>query len=299
MSSIDSIREKSIQIIADKKNVFSKFLELERELTEALGDLKVYATSRSIALKHTGPDDWIYGYLSFNNGLKIAYRSTEDDYAEHMMGLSEEDMTYSVKSISLCSVDWLHKLSSENATESLIASIDEKLESMKCMYSDSLNSLDNLLNKESQVIYEDVLNELKDINADNLIKDWIRARNSIKTDSSDSITRSSSYLESVCRKILDDRNVPLPSKTDMSPLIGATLATLNNPKNKTAGNDTEQLMGSIKGLFQGVGTIRTHFGTAHGSSADSFIMDEIYARLVSDAAATASVFLLKLHRNNK
>ena len=254
----------------------------------------MWARSEKESLKMIGPDDWIYGYLAFSEGEReVVYRSTEDDFQDAMSQVPEEYQSYKSKSINSCSIIWLEKLSSEKNINSLLSNIDKSLESIENNTIGSIESLNKALDSQSEEISNETIEALREASSDELIRHWLKARSSIQSDSADSITRSSSYLESVCRLILTETNEPLPNKKDITNLIGAAVKALDLSDDSEANNDLKQLFGGIKSIFQSVGSMRTHFGTAHGVAPGDYVPKEHYARLINDASATASTYLLR------
>ena len=79
----------------------------------------------------------------------------------------------------------------------------------------------------------------------------------------------------------------------MAQLIGAAVKALDLSDNSEANTDLKQLFGGIKGIFQAIGSMRTHFGTAHGFTPGDYVAQEHYARLINDASATVSTYLLR------
>lgn len=78
----------------------------------------------------------------------------------------------------------------------------------------------------------------------------------------------------------------------MQNLIKVTVKALGLSKNPEANNDLKLLFSGINNIFQSIGTMRTHFGTAHGFSPGDYFPNKHYARLISDIAATSSSYLL-------
>lgn len=291
---IEKIKNRSENIKNQRNTFLSKLEELNNTLSESLSGVDVWAQSAQETLEMTGPDDWIYGYLSFSEGmLKVVYRSTEDDFHDTMSQVPEEYQTIQTKSIKSCPVEWLERLSSEKQINYLLSNIEKSLASIENNTIGSIDSLNKALDSQSEEISNETTNALKDANSDELLRVWLKARSSIQSDPSDSITRSSSYLESICRLVLKETNVPLPNKKDMTNLIGAAVKALDLSDNSEANNDMKQLFGGIKSIFSAVGAMRTHFGTAHGFTPGDYVAQEHYARLINDASATASTYLLR------
>lgn len=293
-SLIEQIKSRSDNIKSQRSTFVSKLEELNNVLSKTLSGIDAWAYSESETLAMIGPDDWIYGHLSFSQGvLKVLYRSTEDDFQDSMDRVPEEHQTLKTKSIKSCPIEWLEKLSSEKQINYLLSSIDKCLVSIESNTIGSIDSLNKTLDSQSEEISKETANAVKETNSDELLRAWLKARSSIQTDPSDSITRSSSYLESVCRLVLKETGEPLPNKKEMTNLIGSAIKALDLSDNPEANNDLKQLFGGIKGIFQAVGSMRTHFGTAHGFTPGDYVAQEHYARLINDASATASTYLLR------
>lgn len=291
---IEKIKSRSSNIKEQRKAFVSKLAELNDTLAKSLNGIDVWARSSKETLEMIGPDDWTYGYLSFSKGeLEVVYRSTEDDFHDAMNQLPEEYHSYHSKSIYSCSITWLEKLSSEIHINRLLSNIEKSLESIENNTIGSIDSLNKALDSQSEEVSNETIEALRESKSDELIRHWLKARNSIESDPADSITRSSSYLESVCRLILAETNEPLPNKKDITNLVGAAVKALGLSDDAEANSDLKQLFGGIKSIFQSVGSMRTHFGTAHGVAPGDYVPQEHYARLINDASAAASTYLLR------
>lgn len=295
---VERIKAKSNKIKENRKHFFDKLKQLQGDLSGALEGIEVFAISNDVRLEMLSEDDWIYGHLSYSNGkIDIASRSTEDDFVDSMDKVPYDYRSYGVKELDTCPIRWLERLSTEKTINNLLKSIDNSLDTIQDESQTSIKSLEAVLESQSNIISDDAINVLKEFDDDNLHRDWLKARSMIQIDPSDSITRTSSYLESVCRKILVDQNEKLPNKLNIANLIGSAVKSLNLSDNGEAGKDLRQLVGGVKSIFQSIGALRTHFGTAHGANPNDFEIDQHSARLVSDAAAAVSVFLLQRYKN--
>lgn len=291
---IEKIKSRSSNI-KEQRNAFTiKLEELNNTLTESLNGIDVWAQSAQETLEMIGPDDWIYGHLTFSKGnLEVTYRSTEDDFHDSMNQVPVEYVSYQSKSIKSCSIKWLEKLSTEKHINYLLSNIEKSLASIESSTIGSIESLNKALDSQSEEISNETTEALKEANSDELLRVWLKARSSIQSDPADSITRSSSYLESVCRLVLKEAGESLPNKKDMANLIGSAVKALELSENSEANDDMKRLFGGIKSIFQAVGSMRTHFGTAHGFTPGDYVAQEHYARLINDASATASTYLLR------
>ncbi len=79
----------------------------------------------------------------------------------------------------------------------------------------------------------------------------------------------------------------------MIQLVKAAEKSLDLSDDPEANEDLTKLFAGIRSIFQSVGSVRTHFGTAHGFALGDYVPGEHCARLVNDASATASTYLLR------
>ncbi len=297
MISIGSIQSKAKLVGKNRKAIQDKFSKIENGLKDACNGISFYGgTSKDIGLDRFEHMER-HGCLSFHKGvLSFTYYDISDgerqivNFVDGQIFYKEE-----TKHISECSDAWLEKLSQKEVLDSLLSSIDRNLQSILETSDASRKTLESTLQSQSTQLAKNHKEELKQIGESRLFEDWNLARDKIESDPSDSVTRSSSYIESVCRKILTEQKEPLPKTITTVSLVKACEKVLKL-KNAEAERDIKQIIGGIKGVVGGIGALRTHFGTAHGKSPDDFEIDSHYARLANDSAAAVSLFLLYRHK---
>src|SRR5580704_5321879 len=127
--------------------------------------------------------------------------------------------------------------------------------------------------------------------------DISRAIASAQDDPEDAVTTACSLIESVCRSILIELNLPLPAKKDTDGLIRA----VQEPLNLTPGrmdlpteieNDIRQVLGGLTSVAKGIGALRTHAGDAHGREKGFRRIDTRIARFAITAASSIALFLI-------
>jgi hypothetical protein len=261
--------------------------------------MDIFASGIDVSLEQTGEDDWTYGHLSFHAGrLYAAVRTSEEDYHDNVTHVPEEHQTYTMQLFAACKNIWLERLSSEKSLQSLFNNLDNRLDQLSDAADASVEAMNKIFEHQAAEVNDDAVTALSTEGNEALLKEWSKARSLIAMDPEESITRSSSYLESICKKILADLDVQIPSNYTMLPLISECIKQLGLSEDKKASDVLIQLFGNLKGLFQSVGAVRSNFGSAHGFAPGDYKMGEHYARLINNAAATASTFLLYRHRVN-
>lgn len=294
---MEKISAKSSQIKKKRETLMDKIKEIQEVLNESVSGINIYGQSANVTLEPIGEDDEFYGHLFYSDKkLYVAFRSTEDDFNDSMDNIPEALQSMQTKTLNEISADWLYKLSNEKVLLSLFKSIENKLDSINDQIDSSMQSINKILDYQSNEIKEDVLKSLDELNVQSLSKEWIKARSLITIDPADSITRSSSYLESICKTILVGLKKSLPKTLDITNLIKECVNVLKLSEEKTVENDLLKLISGIKSIFQSVGSLRTHFGTAHGSSPGTYEINEHYARIANNAAGTVSIFLIQRYK---
>ena len=129
-------------------------------------------------------------------------------------------------------------------------------------------------------------------------RDAERAMAQAEDDPEDAITAACSMVESTCRTILKERNLPLPAKKDISHLVAQVQQHLAlSPSREDFPEDIEpdikQILGGLRSVANGIGALRTHAGDAHGRDKDMPRLDSRIARLAIHAASTLSLFLIE------
>lgn len=133
---------------------------------------------------------------------------------------------------------------------------------------------------------------------DTVQRDIARALASAKDDPEDAATVACSLIESVCRSILVELQLPLPPKKDIDGLMRAVQEPLGlSPGRSDLPSEIEadirQVLGGLTSVAKGVGALRTHAGDAHGRERGYRRIDTRIARLAINSAASIAMFLIE------
>lgn len=136
------------------------------------------------------------------------------------------------------------------------------------------------------------------ISFDTVTLDLDRALGSVDADPEDAITAACSTIESVCRSILIELRLPLPSKKDISGLFNAVKQPLGLSPDRAdldslVAADVRTTLGGLATVIQGIGALRTHAGDAHGRERGYARVDARIARLAIHASSTVALFLIE------
>lgn len=132
-------------------------------------------------------------------------------------------------------------------------------------------------------------------------EDFDRAIAETESDPADAITSACATVESVCKCILEELGKPYPPKQDIQHLSNAVAEHLGLSPARTdlppaLAQDLRQILGGLQSVAAGIGTLRTHFGDAHGRGKARAPVDARIARLAIHAACTLSLFYIETWR---
>lgn len=290
---LDRLRHKTESLKSKRSALTAHLFELEKSLSEIFEGFDIRAHTPNVTLEVYAFDECTYGYLTYSSGtLNVAYRSTEQDREDALNFVPQEEQGYSVRHISRASSDWLEKLATQENIASLTTRLELALDTLIGSTDASISGLTKVFEFQSDQVHADAVMVLNSFDS-SLVQAWTDAHSLITLEPAESLTKSSSYVESICKHILAELDTPLPSQQVMTSLIAECVKVLGLSEDAEADRDLKALVGGIKSVCQSIGTLRTHFGTAHGKAPGAYMVNEHYARLVNTSAAAISVFLIQ------
>lgn len=147
-------------------------------------------------------------------------------------------------------------------------------------------------------IVEPFTSKLATLDFDTVQIEIARALLSLKEDPEDAVTAACSLIEAVCRSILIELGLSLPSRKDVDGLIRAVQEPLGLSPGRTdlpleMEQDIRQILSGLTSVAKGVGALRTHAGDAHGREKGYKRIDARIAQLSLNAAMTLALFLIE------
>jgi len=145
-----------------------------------------------------------------------------------------------------------------------------------------------------QAVTEQLDKKIGALDFDSVKVDFERALSQADNDPEDAVTSACSLVESVCKCILEEMGVSLPSNQDIQHLSDALARQLNlSPARQNIEPDIKQILGGLKSVAAGIGSLRTHAGDAHGRGKSQGRIDSRIARLAIHAASTLALFYIE------
>ncbi|WP_234709831.1 abortive infection family protein [Pseudomonas amygdali] len=292
----EALKRMSQRVLETRSEVRAGLENVEKELRDAVSGLSIYVTGMKVVLGMVDEDDWEYAKLNFDGeNLRILTSTTHED--GHNYGTYREGEMH-VRSIAYFNDEKLTKIASKDSINSLWTAVEEAISDMLGEAKSSVRLLSEFSDVQSESIHKDLADLMK---GDYFEQHWANARLAIDTDASDSLTRTTQFLESVCRHYLEKREISLGKIKTVSEFINAVAddfpplvlpeSSENSEEIKAQFvKDVKALLGGIKSVSQGCGIFRTHYGTAHGGNKTAYA-DE--ARLVNNLAGAVSIYILE------
>lgn len=159
--------------------------------------------------------------------------------------------------------------------------------------------LDYIEGKTKAPADEMITDALKSFNEDGVHSVWTKALERRLTDPDGAITSSRTLLETVCKHILDDMQVPYNNKNiEMSELYKQVSKELNLSSDQHSEAIFKQILGGCSAVVNGLGTLRNRLGDAHGTNRGAVKPSPRHAELAVNLAGSMALFLIStwLHR---
>lgn len=135
--------------------------------------------------------------------------------------------------------------------------------------------------------------------AESVAKAWQKATARRVNDPDGAITMARTLLETVCKHILDDRNVEYDEKDELKKLYGLTCQQLNLAPEQHGEEIFKQILGGCRSVVQGLGSLRNSFSDAHGKSKKGYSPEVRHASLAVNLSGAMATFLIETHEKTR
>lgn len=293
----EALKRMSQRVHATRSEIRAGLEIVEKELREAVDGLDLYVRGKKVVLGMVDEDDWEYAKLDFDGDkLRILTSTTHEDGYNYGTPYEGEMIVHTIGNYG--DEDKLIKIASRDSINSIWNAVEDAVSDMLGEAKNSVRLLSEFSDVQSESIHKDLADLM---NGQYFEQHWVNARLAIETDASDSLTRTTQFLESVCRHYLEKRDIPLGNKKTISDFINSVAddfppLELPNDRSNSEGEkaqfvrDVKALISGVKSVSQGCGVFRTHYGTAHGGDKIAYA-DE--ARLVNNLAGAVSIYILE------
>ena len=141
-----------------------------------------------------------------------------------------------------------------------------------------------------------ITSQLSVLNPDAAYSEWEIALERTEHDPDGAITLARTFLESVCKSILDDLNVEYKDSESLGKLYRLTARQLNLAPDQHNEQVFKQILSGCVSVANGLGELRNKFGDAHGKGKRRFKPGSRHAKLAVNLAGTMALFLVETYQ---
>lgn len=135
---------------------------------------------------------------------------------------------------------------------------------------------------------------IKKRNISVLNEEFDRALKTVESSPKDALSAACNILESVCKVYIEEEEgLEMPAKQDLQPVWSVVRKDLGFDPSQIEDRDLKEILSGLIATVHGVGALRTHASSAHGSGAKSYRVEPRHARLAIHAAHTVVLFVLE------
>ena len=131
----------------------------------------------------------------------------------------------------------------------------------------------------------------RDLSAVN--QEFTRCLDNVETDPPAAITAACSILESLCKVYIEDNSLAVPTNQSIGPLWKVTSKDLGFDPSAVEDDDVKKILSGLTSVVDGIGSLRTHTGSAHGRGRKSYRAQTRHARLAIHASHTLVGFVIE------
>lgn len=120
-----------------------------------------------------------------------------------------------------------------------------------------------------------------------------RITENVESDPASAVTASCALLESLFKTYIEENNLEMPSEQSIKPLWKVIRKDLNLDPAIVSDDDLKTILSGLAAIVEGIGSLRTHKGSAHGRGKTTYRVKPRHARLAAHAAFTLASFVLE------
>ncbi len=159
----------------------------------------------------------------------------------------------------------------------------------------------NIKENTKNILIDETVKTLEKIDGDYVNKQLERINESIEKEPDLAIGTAKELIETVCKTILDERNVDYGKSEKIGELVKKVRKVIkllpDDIDNKVKGEGViKVLLSNLGNIAQNMAELRGLYGTGHGKSAKTKSgLTQRHARLAAGAASTLAIFLYETH----
>lgn len=143
---------------------------------------------------------------------------------------------------------------------------------------------------------------LRELSITEINDEFNRAYQSVDGDPPSAVTAACAIVEAMCKTYIAESSLEPPSKQTIKDLWKVVSKDMNLSPDRVEEEDLKRILSGLTSITDGVGSLRTHAGSAHGHGNRSYRFEPRHARLAVHSAHSLCLFVLETwhkRRNNR
>lgn len=159
--------------------------------------------------------------------------------------------------------------------------------------------LSYLENISQGVVSPEITTGLEVFSSESINHAWKKALERQVNDPEGAITAGRTLIETVCKHILDEKEIAYDGKIELHKLYKLVSDSLNLSPEQHAEILFKQILGGCSTVINGLGSLRNKLGDAHGKSIKHVRPSSRHAKLVVNLAGAMALFLIETANRDK
>lgn len=135
---------------------------------------------------------------------------------------------------------------------------------------------------------------IRERNLTALQAEFDRAIAQVESDPPAAITAACAIIESLCKVYIEQMRLTMPQDQSIRPVWRTVQQHLGLGPQSVVRNDMRQILSGLASIVEGVGSLRTHAGSAHGRGEAGVQINASHAQLAIHAASSLVHFVLEI-----
>jgi hypothetical protein len=135
--------------------------------------------------------------------------------------------------------------------------------------------------------------KLRELSIAEVEEEFERAHRSVDVDPAAAVTAACAILEALCKAYIAEHGLDLPSNQTIKPIWGVVSKHLKIAPESVEEDDLKRILSGLTSIVDGIGSYRTHAGSAHGHGRRQYKVAPRHARLAVHSAHTLCLFVME------
>lgn len=136
-------------------------------------------------------------------------------------------------------------------------------------------------------------NKLQTLDLPGVEDEFRRALDAVESDPPAGVTAACAILEALFKSYIETNGIAAPTKQTIGDLHKVVRGHLSLDPAGVADQELKKILSGLTSLVDGIGSLRSHVGSAHGHNRRGYRVEPRHARLAINAAHTLALFVLE------